>query len=123
MDDLTHVFERVSAYFALLSEPMRIRILHVVCNQERTVGEIVAEVGSSQANISRHLSQMYRAGALTRRKQGNFIYYGVADQALTEICRSVCVHIAANLDASGEQKELMVLARELAVAEIQRPPA
>jgi DNA-binding transcriptional ArsR family regulator len=113
VDDLSPVFERVSSYFALLSEPMRIRILHVVCQQERTVGDIVAEVGGTQANVSRHLGHMYRAGALTRRKQGNFTYYAVADQALTEICRSVCVHIAGNLETSAERKDLMELANEL----------
>jgi DNA-binding transcriptional ArsR family regulator len=113
LDDLSPVFERVSSYFALLSEPMRIRILHVVCQHEQTVGAIVSEVGGTQANVSRHLGQMYRAGALSRRKQGNHTYYSVADAALVEICRSVCVHIAGNLDASEQRKDLMVLANDL----------
>ena len=118
MDELGHVFETVSRYFSLLSEPMRIRIIHVICQHERTVSDIVAETGGTQTNISRHLSSMYRAGVLTRRKEGNFTYYGVADQALTEICRTVCVHIAAQVDGNrGASDELMQLARGLAVAE------
>lgn len=120
-DDLGRVFETVSRYFSLLSEPMRIRILHAICHAERTVSDIVDETGSTQTNISRHLNSMYKAGVLTRRKDGNFIYYGVADTALTEICRTVCVHIAARANAeSVDQKELMLFALDLQQAEVQR---
>lgn len=113
MDDLTRVFSAVADYFSLLSEPMRIRILHSICQQEKTVSEIVAETGSSQANISRHLGSMYRAGALTRRKEGNFIYYGVGDEALTAICRGVCIHIASRLESERDgHSGLIALARE-----------
>jgi DNA-binding transcriptional ArsR family regulator len=121
VDELGRVFETVSRYFSLLAEPMRIRILHSICDQERTVTEIVAETGSTQTNISRHLSTMYRAGVLTRRKDGSFIYYGVADQALTEICRTVCVHIAGQLDGErAEQASLIDLARDLQSADESR---
>ncbi len=126
MDDLAKVFERVSRYFALLSEPMRIRVLHAICQDEKTVSEVVEETGGTQANISRHLSTMYQAGVLTRRKQGSFIYYGVADTALTEICRTVCVHIASSMeqtDTATERTDLMQLAQELQLAEMRREQA
>lgn len=115
VDELGSVFETVARYFSLLSEPMRIRILHAICQDERTVSEIVAETGATQTNVSRHLGTMYRAGVLTRRKDGNFIYYGVADRALTEICRNVCVHIAARLEgADQDMAGLSALAQGLA---------
>ncbi len=116
--DLSQVFERVSQYFSLLAEPMRLRILHSICEQEKTVGEIVEMTGATQTNISRHLSTMYHAGVLSRRKDGNFIYYGVADPALTGICRSVCVHIASKAgDAGAQAPELLQLARRLEKAQ------
>ena len=121
MDELGRVFETVSRYFSLLSEPMRVRILHAICQHERSVSDIVAETGGTQTNISRHLNTMYRAGVLTRRKEGGFTYYGVADQALTEICRTVCVHIAGQIaDDRVEQADLIELARDLVAAEQQR---
>ncbi len=121
VDELGRVFETVSRYFALLSEPMRIRILHAICEGERSVSEIVDETGGTQTNISRHLNSMYRAGVLTRRKEGNFTYYGVSDTALTEICRTVCVHIAARIsDDSVDSKELLQFAHDLQQAEAQR---
>jgi DNA-binding transcriptional ArsR family regulator len=116
VDDLSPVFEKVSRYFALLAEPTRIRVLHSICQQEKTVSEVVQETGSTQTNISRHLSSMYQAGVLTRRKQGTQVYYGVADEALTEICRTVCVHIAASMDNQQQtiqQQNLLELAEKL----------
>jgi DNA-binding transcriptional ArsR family regulator len=95
MLDLDHVFDAAAGYFALLSEPMRLRILHAVCEGERTVGDIVRATGSSQTNVSRHLNVMFRAGALKRRRDRNFTWYSVADPTLTELCRTVCVHLVA----------------------------
>ena len=42
--------------FKLLGEPMRLKILQAVCGEPRTVNEIVAAVGATQANVSKHLS-------------------------------------------------------------------
>lgn len=118
MDDLNPVFSAVADYFALLSEPMRVRIVHCICQQEKTVSQIVAETGSSQTNISRHLGSMYRAGVLTRRKEGNFTYYGVGDETLVAICRGVCIHIAGRLESGlAEQSDFISMARELGSGE------
>src|SRR5690606_25349314 len=111
MDELSTVFETVSRYFALLAEPMRVRVLHSICQREKTVNEIADEIGATQTNISRHLSLMYRAGVLSRRKVGTHVFYGVSDPALTEICRTVCVHIASRGDAATDQ--VMTLVRDL----------
>ena len=112
MDELGRVFEAVSQYFALLSEPMRVRILHAICQREKSVSEIVAETGATQTNVSRHLGSMYRSGVLSRHKVGTSVYYGVGDPVLTEICRSVCVHIAAR-DGDPERSRLLTIARDL----------
>jgi DNA-binding transcriptional ArsR family regulator len=98
MDELDPVFNRVAAYFALLSEPMRLKIMHAVCLEEKSVGQIVEATGATQTNVSRHLNRMHAAGAVSRRKDGNQVYYRVADETLVEMCRNVCVRIAAEID-------------------------
>lgn len=95
---LEQVLESVSGYFALLSEPTRLKILHAICDGERTVSEIVRETGASQTNVSRHLNAMFKAGVLLRRREANFTWYSVADRTVTEICRMVCIHIASRED-------------------------
>lgn len=98
MDELDPVFDAVAAYFSVLSEPTRLKIMHAVCTTEKTVSQIVAETGGTQTNVSRHLGLMHRHGVLTRRRDGNQVYYSVADQTMVELCRSVCNRIAGSID-------------------------
>ncbi len=104
MDQMNDVFESVARYFALLSEPTRLRIMHSICQQEKSVNQIVDELGASQTNVSRHLGLMYQAGVLGRRKDGNQVLYRVTDAAFTEICRTVCVRVAAELEGDKSLK-------------------
>ena len=67
-DDDGTLDEPGPAYFAVLSEPTRLKIMHAVCNGEKTVSQIVAETGATQTNISRHLGLMHRHGVLARRR-------------------------------------------------------
>jgi len=100
MSGSVEVFDVVAAYFSVLSEPMRLRIMHAICEEEKSVSQIVAELGANQTNISRHLNLMRRGGVLARRKEGSQVYYRAADAAMVEVCRSVCDRIASQLDES-----------------------
>ena len=113
MDDLSRVFDTVSRYFSLLAEPMRVRILHAICHGPRTVNDIADEAGASQTAVSRHLNLMYRAGVLSRRREGNSVFYGVVDTTLTDICRTVCTRIVASADAANDRSRMLSLARDL----------
>ncbi len=98
MDELDPVFDAVASYFSVLSEPTRLRIMHALCETEKSVSQIVEEIGSTQTNASRHLSLMYRSGVLARRKEGSQVYYRVADASMIEVCRTVCNQIAGSMD-------------------------
>jgi DNA-binding transcriptional ArsR family regulator len=93
--DLEQVFEEVSHYFALLSQPTRLKILYAVCQGERSVNDIVSQVQSTQANVSRQLNMLYRARILARRKDGSQVYYRIEDQRTVDLCKSVCARLAA----------------------------
>jgi len=91
------VFERVAQYFDVLSEPARLRIMYAVCSGEKSVSEVIQLCGSSQANVSRHLTVLHKAGILMRRKEGTTVFYSIADDATVEMCQTVCAMIAESL--------------------------
>ena len=91
------VFARVAEYFNVLSEPSRLRIMYAVCSGEKSVSEVVELCGSSQANVSRHLLVLHKAGILLRRKEGITVFYSIADNATVEMCQTVCAKIAESL--------------------------
>jgi DNA-binding transcriptional ArsR family regulator len=75
--------------FRMLGEPMRLKILQAVCKQPRTVNDIVAATGSTQANVSKHLALLAVAGILTREKDGQCVYYGMKDRLVVKLCELV----------------------------------
>ncbi len=93
--ELERLFERVSGYFALLSEPTRLKILNAICDGERSVSDIVERTGASQTNVSRNLNLMFGRGVLARRREGAMTYYSVADEDMINLCRAACVHVAS----------------------------
>jgi DNA-binding transcriptional ArsR family regulator len=105
MESMEPVFESVARYFSLLSEPSRLRILYSICQEEKSVNQIVEETGMTQTSASRHLNLMYQAGVLGRRKEANLVFYRVADQELVAVCRSVCVRVASELDGNKALKK------------------
>jgi DNA-binding transcriptional ArsR family regulator len=86
-DDLV---ELIAERFGMLSDPTRIKLLDRLREGEASVLELTNLVGTSQQNISKHLNLLQHAGIVTRRKQGNFVYYRVADETVYTICEAVC---------------------------------
>lgn len=81
--------DRMAARFRALGEPMRLRILQVICKESRSVNDIVAATGSTQANISKHLALLTTAGILEREKDGQRVFYGVKDKLAVKLCELV----------------------------------
>lgn len=80
----------VARRFAVLSEPMRLRLIHALFESERPVNSLVEATGGTQANISRHLQTLADAGILSRRKDGLQVFYSIADPSIFQLCELVC---------------------------------
>ena len=84
----------VARHFKLLGEPMRLKILQAVCRAPRTVTDIVATTGATQANVSKHLALLAAAGILTRKKDGQCVYYVMKDPLTLKLCELVHTQLA-----------------------------
>lgn len=82
--------ELVARRFAVLAEPMRLRLIQALFEGEKNVNALVEEVGGTQANISRHLQTLTQAHILTRRKEGLQVYYTICDPSIFKLCELVC---------------------------------
>jgi DNA-binding transcriptional ArsR family regulator len=80
----------VAERFRVLGEPMRLRILDALRHKERTVSDLVDTTGATQANVSKHLTLLFRLGFVSRRKEGTHVYYRVEDPDVFELCDLVC---------------------------------
>jgi DNA-binding transcriptional ArsR family regulator len=100
------VFESAAELFALLSTPIRLKIISAVCNGEKNVSQLLDEIDTTQPNMSQHLATLYRSGVLTKRRDGTQIYYKLQSERVATLCRAVCMQVAIELD--GTNKELPV---------------
>ncbi|WP_414663540.1 ArsR/SmtB family transcription factor [Horticoccus sp. 23ND18S-11] len=82
--------ELVARRFAVLAEPMRLRLIQALFAGEMNVNALVEETGGTQANISRHLQTLTQAHILSRRKEGLQVYYAIADPTIFKLCELVC---------------------------------
>jgi len=82
--------ELVARRFAVLAEPMRLRLVQALFAGELNVNALVEVTGGTQANISRHLQTLTQANVLSRRKEGLQVFYAIADPSIYKLCELVC---------------------------------
>lgn len=95
------VFESVAELFALLSTPVRLKIIGALCHGEKNVTQLLAEIDTTQPNMSQHLATLYRAGVLGKRRDSTQIYYRLQSERVATLCRAVCTQVAIELDGGG----------------------
>lgn len=84
------LIELVARRFRVLGEPMRIRLLDALRQREASVRELCEATGTSQQNVSKHLGVLLEAGIVGRRKDGNQVFYSIADEGIFRLCEEVC---------------------------------
>jgi len=89
--------ELIAERFKVLAEPARLQILSCLRKHEATVSEIVDETGLGQANVSKHLQLLHASGFVKRRKDGLYVYYGLADKGVFQLCDIMCGRLEAEL--------------------------
>ena len=80
----------VARRFAVLAEPMRLSLLHLLMEGEMHVNGLVDASGGTQAIVSRPLQTLAEAGLVSRRKEGLQVFYGVTYPTIFELCDLVC---------------------------------
>jgi DNA-binding transcriptional ArsR family regulator len=89
----------IARRFRALSEPLRVRILDLLRDEELSVTVLAEQLGAGQQNVSKHLAVLVESGMLTRRKDGVHVYYRIADEGVFALCDQVCGSLQAQLAA------------------------
>jgi DNA-binding transcriptional ArsR family regulator len=73
-----------------MAHPLRLKILCILGGaNEVSVQDIVEQVGTSQSNISQHLSILRDKGILASRKDANKVYYRIGDPKILNLIGSL----------------------------------
>jgi DNA-binding transcriptional ArsR family regulator len=95
------LLELMASRFRLLGEPLRLKLLAALVGGERSVGELVALMGTSQPNVSKHLAALAQGGLVQRRKVGTTTFYAIADVTVFTLCDAVCAGLQEQFAAQA----------------------
>ena len=82
--------ERIARIFQAFADATRLAILQELKAERCSVGTLVERIGGSQGNISKQLQILAETGFILREKQGNQVFYSIADHSVFEMCGVVC---------------------------------
>jgi rhodanese-related sulfurtransferase/DNA-binding transcriptional ArsR family regulator len=76
------LFVQFAAVAKTLGHAHRLELLEQVAQGERSVEILAQRTGLSIANASQHLQHLRRAGLVTARRAGKYVYYALSDDAV-----------------------------------------
>jgi ArsR family transcriptional regulator len=101
-DESQQIFATAAELFKLLATPLRLRIISALCQGEKNVSQLLAEIRTTQPNMSQHLAALYRSGVLARRREATQMYYRIGSERVATLCRAVCTQIAFEMNPQAE---------------------
>lgn len=82
-------FEQQADFCSILCNPNRLKLFHLLSQEEYAVSELAAETGIPQATISQHLRKMRDKNTVRRRTEGNKVYYQLRDDRLIDALETI----------------------------------
>jgi rhodanese-related sulfurtransferase len=79
------LFAQFAVVAKALAHAHRLEILEHLAQGERSVEVLADRAGLSIANASQHLQQLRRAGIVASRREGKFVFYRLADEAVPDL--------------------------------------
>jgi DNA-binding transcriptional ArsR family regulator len=96
------VIEEASRLFLALGDQSRLRIIRALMKTKIPLsqGALAEATGISQANASKHLAILVRAGLAAREPDGSSVYYSPVLPLVEKVCHLVCAHVAERVEAT-----------------------
>ena len=95
------MLEAVAVRFKVLAEPARLEILSTLMRGPLHVTALMEATGLNQANLSKHLQLLHSQGFVSRRREGLFVHYALADDTVHALCDLMCGAVEARRRRAG----------------------
>lgn len=86
--------EKMSETLKAVAHPVRLQIVNILMNGERSVGELVKTLGTKQSLTSQQLSILKSRGVLKSRRNGNVVFYSLENHGVKNIMASILDEVA-----------------------------
>ena len=83
---LQKIFQMQCEICKALGNPVRLAIVDRLNQEETGAGELLADLGMSKANLSKHMMLLTHAGIVESRREGRQIFYRLSDPEIHKAC-------------------------------------
>jgi ArsR family transcriptional regulator len=101
-EDLKPLFRMHAELCKAMANEHRQAILHTICNNEKCVGDLAAEIGISVHNVSQHLRVLKERRLVQGRKEAQTVYYSITNPKFVQACGLIREALVEEHRAEGE---------------------
>jgi ArsR family transcriptional regulator, virulence genes transcriptional regulator len=83
---MNKIFEMQCEICKALGHPLRLAIVDRLKNEETSAADLIAELGLSKANLSKHVALLAHSGIVESRREGRQIFYRLIDPDIHQAC-------------------------------------
>jgi DNA-binding transcriptional ArsR family regulator len=84
--DQPSIFDLQAELCQAMSHPIRLEIVHLLRDGPKHVGDLAQMMGRPHTTISRHLATLRNAGVIVSQRQGQEVFYQVANPKIVNVC-------------------------------------
>jgi ArsR family transcriptional regulator len=84
--------ESVARIFKALADPTRVKILHLLSQEECSVNHIAEVLGMTQSAVSHQLSLLRHIRLVKHRREGNMLFYSCDDEHVLSLLHQAVDH-------------------------------
>lgn len=89
LDEMVEKAREASEFLKALSHELRLILLCILSDGERSVGELEEILGERQSTVSQQLARLRLEGLVTTRRDGKTIYYSLASENVRIILQAL----------------------------------
>jgi ArsR family transcriptional regulator len=105
----TEKLERAADILKTVAHPVRLRIIDFLESGDKTVTELCRHLGSQQPYMSQQLNLMKAKGILSSKRNGNQVYYSIANPSVVKVIHCVRAQTAVS---EGETEACLAAAED-----------
>ena len=92
------VVDSMEELLRIASDSTRLKILICLVDEEKSVSQIVKEIGASQSLVSHQLQVLRNANLVAFRKEGTSVIYSLVDEHVTALLSVVYEHVMEKME-------------------------
>lgn len=106
LDD-NEIYELHAEFCKMIASSRRLRVIQLLAESEKSVGEIAEALQVPSSNVSQHLRVLRNHNVVKTRKEGQTVYYSLSNMRLPKACLEIRSILLEGMEKTGKKARRM----------------